>query len=135
MDNNVRKALESWLKNVQVALARYEQVPERSVRLLLSDQDMWRLMNWKSWSLRYAVPVDFILSTLLNYFRHVRRKRPGSISLGISVPSLTGARAQEIIEAAIAASFPNGENFDAQRSEMQDRILGQRLQKFPSGLT
>jgi phytoene dehydrogenase-like protein len=125
----------SWLKKVEGALARYEQVPPGSVHLLLSDEHEFLLMNWKSWSLRYAVSVDFILSTLLNYFRRIRRQRPGSVSLGVSVPSLTGHRAQEIIEAEVAATFPDGENYTAQRAEMRERILGQRLQKFPTGLT
>jgi phytoene dehydrogenase-like protein len=135
MENRIHRATTTWLKTVEAALARYEQVPGRSVKLLLSDQDMWRLLNWKSWSLRYAVSADFILATLLNYFRNVRRRRPGSISLGVSVPSLTGHRVREIIEAAMETAFSNGENFDARRAEMQDRILGQRLQKFPTGLT
>jgi len=122
-----------WLEQVSRALARYEQVPEASVKLLLSDQHTLLLMNWKTWTVRYAVTVDFVLITLLDYFKKIRRKRPYQITLGVGVPQLTGPRAQEIIEAAVSATFPDGENLAAQRSEMMSRIVSRRLLKFPPG--
>ena len=54
----------------------------------------------------YAVSADFILSTLLDYFKPIRQRRPGTISLGVGVSLLIGPRAQEIIRTAVAAAFP-----------------------------
>jgi hypothetical protein len=71
-----------WPREIEAALARYEHVPRSAVRRRVSDQHEFLLLNWKSWSLRYAVSVDFILGTLLDYFRRIRRQRPGDVSLG-----------------------------------------------------
>lgn len=134
MQKKLQLWCDRWLRQVANALARYENVPSASVDLLLKDKHSLLLLNWKTWMVRYAVPVDFILITLLEYFKKIRRRNPGRITLGVGVPQLTGERAQEIIEAAVAAAFPDNENFAAQRSEITSRIVSRRLQKFPPGL-
>jgi hypothetical protein len=57
------------------------------------------------------------------------------VTLGVGVAQLTGPRAQEIIEQQVAASFPDGENHAAAMGELRSRMLGVRLETFPTGLT
>ena len=133
---NWMRSARSWLTKVEQALARYEHVPPRSVNLFLSDEQMFQLLNWKTWSLRYEVSVDFILTTLLDYYQKIRQlRRHHAVTLGVGVAQLTGPRAQEIIEQQAAASFPDGENHAAARGELRSRMLGVRLEEFPIGLT
>jgi hypothetical protein len=114
-------AVHRLVRQVERALARYEHALPRLVHLALSRDDQWLFLNWKSWRLRYAVTVDFILTTLLDHFNRIRQKTRGTISLGVSVPLLTGPRAEEIIKTAVADAFPNGENLDVQRYQKAQR--------------
>ena len=123
-------AVHRLVRQVERALARYEHALPRLVHLTLSRDDQWLFLNWKSWRLRYAVTVDFILTTLLDHFNRIRQKTKGTISLGVSVPLLTGPRAHEIIKTAVAAAFPNGENVDVQRYEKAQQILKKRMREY-----
>ena len=129
-ENNIEKTVQIWVKKVERALAHYEQVSPKSVRLSLSREDEWLFLRWKSWSVRYAVSADFMLTTLLDHFNRIRKSSSASISLGVSVPLLTCPRAHEIITTAVAAAFPNGENLDVQRYENAQRILKKRMREY-----
>lgn len=86
------------------------------------------LLNLKSWSLRYTVSLDFILSVLLEYFQRVRRTNTGFF--GVGVAQLTGPRAQEILEQAIRTSFPADEHIAVRNSDIRVRLLDHQLQEY-----
>jgi len=125
---------QQWIKQIERALAQYENIHPSYVvnlRKLIGTKHGFLLLNWKSWSQRYAVSVDFILTTLLDYYGKRRQQRQGKVSLGIATTSLTGTRAREIVEHEVAAQFPGGENFTSRSADLKNRILTRRLQKFP----
>ena len=91
------------------------------VPLPQKDADRKRLLNMLVWSRRYNVTVEFILDALLGYFKNFRKPSSG---LGVSVVSLTGVRARQIVEEAVVKAYPAGENETAARQAQRNKILG-----------
>ena len=91
------------------------------VPLPQKDADRKRLLNLLVWSRRYNVTVEFILDALLGYFKNFRKPSSG---IGVSVVSLTGVRARQIVEEAVVKAYPAGENETAARQAQRNKILG-----------
>lgn len=122
-------ACKVWLRKVSKALADYDHTPEDSIRLYqLPDEHKVLLMNWKAWSLHFAVDASFILATLLDYYQHIRHHGTGFF--GIRVAQLTGQRALEILQQQIALTYPAGECYAVRDSEIRARLLNHQLKKF-----
>lgn len=125
------KPIDNWLQQVAEAFARYENVPVRQVFRFRPGKHGYLFMTWKSWSLRYAVNVEFIIRTLLDYYGRIRRPSGSCITFGVHVNQLVGPRAQQLVEQAVIAAYPAGENYAAVQSDIRSKILTRRLQKFP----
>jgi len=126
------KAADAWAVVIEEAFARYERVP--NLKLRLSPENKFLLLNWKVWCLRYHVSPDFVLTTILDYYNKIRRRHAQFITMGLAMNSITGERAQEIIEAAVAVEFPNRENEALHASEIQARMLRQQFPSFDPAL-
>ncbi len=121
--STVDRYCHQWSQEIAQALAQYDNLPIERVIV----PSNFALLNWKSWGLRYAISVDFILQTLLNYYSKIRRNVG---SLGIGIKQLTGSRAHEIVMQAVIASFPDGENYTVQSNDLRERMLLRPLPKF-----
>lgn len=117
--------IDTWAARVSEALIRVEKrrrliegkppMPCENVLCALlprDSRDRLRLLNFKVWSARYAVSLDFILEQLLfQYFKKNRRLWAfPNITLGVAVSALTGHVARRFIEEAALREFPNREN-------------------------
>ena len=70
-----------------------------------------RLLNLKVWSLRYCVPLEFILDTITWIFRRKRVENRKTLVLGLPANLATCPTARIYLEEAILRAFPNGENY------------------------
>jgi hypothetical protein len=123
-----------WAAQVAQSLLRLENAKRRlsnlppltgvDVLVPRSGENGLRLLNLRTWALRYSVDLDFILSFLLHrYFAKARRKPFGNeISLGISTAALTGVAARQALEEEITHAFPSGENVRAAREDLRRHI-------------
>jgi hypothetical protein len=81
-------------------------------------------MNWKVWSLRYHISVEFILATLYRVWRCGPKVHSnGSASLSLSIPSATGKRAREIIQDEVVRAYPARENEQLAKEEARRRWM------------
>ncbi len=124
-ERRVDRYCQDWSREVTQALARYDNLPVERVIVPSS----FALLNWKSWSLRYAVSVDFIVQTLLAYYSKIRRDVG---SLGIGIKQLTGVRAHEIVMQNVTVTFHDGENYTVYSNDLRERMLLRPLPKFDS---
>ena len=120
----LKRTIAKWEEQIYSALRTVENrrrkeahlppYPE-SVRIYLptGKNAILQFLNWKVWSLRYCVSLEFILDVLLSYYRAQRKVRDNekALHLGIPVSVLTGVRSRIIIEEAVVKAFPNGENY------------------------
>ena len=117
-------ALRRWRWQVVRAMARKLVVPMKAVWLSAKPDDLLRLMNWKVWTRRYNVSLEFILDTIfLHYNRKVRRGKK-YVSVGVPVSLLTGEKAREVIEQALSRLYTEQENVAAAKSDLRLKILG-----------
>jgi len=127
-------ATASWITEVSHALVRIENLKRRAANdsllppetkaVLLRGENALRLLNLRTWTIRYNVNIDFILSFLLDKYFVKMRSKPmaGEVSLGITAAALTGVKARRVLEEEIALAFPTGENIKAAREETRHRI-------------
>jgi hypothetical protein len=105
-------------RSLQSILARLDNKP--AVTLFLSPEDKVRLLNLHVWSLRYSVPLDYIVQVLLKRL-FAKHRRPNR-SLGIRVSSLTGNSAELFVAEQAQKDFPNQEMKTAAK-EQKKRTL------------
>lgn len=105
-------------------MAELEGVSEDNVVVAPGRYDRYRLLNLAVWQERYRVSLRFLLQTLFAYYKQIRR-RSRTPGLRITVAALTGIRSRQIIEEAVLATYPSGENFSMARVQDQLRYLGQ----------
>lgn len=87
----------------------------------VKDKDLARLHRLWMWSQRYSISLEYVTGTLVTYFargveRHTGRKSKG---LGVSIPTLTGDVAENILRQQIEKDFPDRENVAAYRDAQQ----------------
>ncbi len=76
------------------------------------------LLNWKVWTLRYHVSLDFLLTFFLRIYADQRKisRDHRTLSLGLPVSMVTGPGARKRLEEEVARMYPNRENRLADRS-------------------
>jgi hypothetical protein len=113
--------IEHWRNHVKHTISQLHQVPEGQVRLTNKPAERLRMLTWKAWCYRYHISLTFILETLLRRFSYIRPIQPGSLNMPIT--TLTGPKAQEILEQEILKTFPNGENLEMERCSLRQKML------------
>lgn len=92
--------------------------------LHLRPDDRLRLTIFQSWATRHKVPLNYVLKTLVGYWRS-KTRRPGKKSvLGVTLAALTSRTSEEILKARIAKDFPSGENVTQWNLNAQRVLLG-----------
>lgn len=126
-----------YMARLAQALARIEGVPVEAVYITAKPQNQIRLMNWQVWATRYSVSLDFVIHTLLRHYNSIRehqRRSSQRFRLGLPIAAVTGAAAQRVVEQAVAATYPAGENWEMLRSELRMRMLSEpSIVKIRSG--
>jgi hypothetical protein len=121
---DLQEDLNAWDEVIRQAFLRFENRlrQERQLRpfpdtvtihVPSGPRSTLQLLNWKIWCTRYSVSVDFIMETLLFCYARCRRlsKKENEIQLGLASGLLTGSRARQLVEEAVARAYPNGENY------------------------
>ena len=124
-ENTLMDALELWERRVALAMRHVADVsPSTKVWVCGNVENRIRLMNWKVWSLRYHVSIEFILTTLYKVWHCSPKFSPdGSVSLGLSASAATGKRAREIIQDEVIRTYPAKENELLAKEEIRSRWL------------
>ena len=124
-ENMLMDALELWERRVALAVRHIAgALPTAKVWICGNVENRLRLMNWKVWSLRHHVSVEFILATLYKVWRCSPKFCPdGSVSLGLSASAATGKRAREIIQDEVLRTYPAKENELLAKEEIRSRWL------------
>jgi hypothetical protein len=124
-ENVFAEKLKSWELRIALAVRHVAKVPPITKVWVCNNLESYlRLMNWKVWSLRYHVSVEFILATLYRVWRCGPKSHPnGSVSLGLSIPAATGKRAREIVQDEIIRAYPARENEQLAKEEARRRWM------------
>lgn len=127
-DNDLEEALRLWERRVAIAVRRVADVsPATKAWVCSNPENRLRLMNWKVWALRHHVSAEFILSALYKAWRSGPKFHPdGSVSLGLSISSATGKRAEEIVQDEVRRTYPARENELLAREEIRCRCMDLR---------
>lgn len=91
--------LHQWKQELVQAREKYKASQE-SIRTNVAI----RLLNLRTWHLRYQVPLSFIISTLLQRYAYIRKhyiQRNEKHKLGVSVKILTSIKSRSFIEEEI----------------------------------
>lgn len=80
-----------------------------------------RLLTWKVWSARYRVPLRFVVSTIMDAFRTIRGPIRGRF--GISIATLCGKRAEQILQEALLKTYPAGENETLWETDLENQLI------------
>jgi hypothetical protein len=128
-NGDIRKAVEQITEQVTAALLRVEEShaahednPTAGKRVYVSPSI--HFLNWHVWSLRYHVPLEFIIDFLLfEKFRLQRQVKPFTISLGLGIEAITGPAACQAVENHVMLTYPNGENILAYRQSILCRMM------------
>ena len=108
----IKKALVS-AENRRRKEARLSLLPEGIVVWLPSgpSTDM-RLLNWRVWSMRYGVTIEYVLDAVILTYGKTRKwsRREGELLFGFSVALVTGETMRERLEERVARDFPNDEH-------------------------
>ena len=129
MSNDTLDAmLQRWKTELECALLHAENNAraERHLPALPTTTKVWipstrcallALINLRVWCVRYAVPLDFILRTLLYRYRTIRttQRTTTDVHLGIPTAVLCGQRSRNAVEEAVLRTFPADENHRACR--------------------
>lgn len=107
-------AVEDTLRRLENARRREQNIP------LLNDKEViyipggpkasLQILNLKVWCNRYCVSLSFILETLLENFKYLR-KHDNYVCLGVGATTISGGLAKRKLKEAIIKTFPNGENY------------------------
>ena len=91
----------------------------------ISESDRHKLYRLWMWSQRYSVSLDYILSVLVPYFSKGVEKRTGKKSkgLGVSIATLVGDVAEDVLQKAIAKDNPDSDHLGMYREEQRDKVL------------
>jgi hypothetical protein len=88
------------------------------------DDDLYRLLSLRTWTLRYKLPLSEILEIILKFWDSIVSKRRMKAlqkqqfrGLGCTIPCLCGDRSQEIVAEYVKKKYPNGENVRAWKAE------------------
>ena len=94
---------------------------KRSYFKALPQDDQYRLLTLRTWSIKYKVPVSFVIQTVVEYWMRKLppRKKTG---IGISVSTLTGPTSEKILTAEIERLYPDQEHLRAWKSEAQMKL-------------
>ncbi len=85
---------------------------------------LYRLLSLRTWTLRYKLPLDEVLTVVLGFWDNVINKRRTRVlseqrGLGCTIPCLCGDRSEELIEEYIKRKYPNGEHIRAWKMSKQ----------------
>ena len=111
----------AWKLQVEESLKRHEIQHFQGRYEQPGSHNSIRLLNWKVWSLRYGVSLNWIIDHLLQYYAKARRGSPNS--LGISITTLTGEKAQQALMAMLAQEFSSKENLAVRRTALQIKMI------------
>ena len=126
---SVQGDLQNQAGEVKLAVERWlHRADDSTVKLFLSDDDKFRLLRLKVWSIRWSIPVDEILDILIPILRKVvegkgRQWKRLNKGLGIRITTLTGEASEKILIREIDRRYPQGENVSVLKSAEQDRQL------------
>ena len=93
-----------------------DEAPRKYRFVVMPNKDqLFHLLNWKVWSMRYKVSLDFIMTFVFAEYNDRRRpsKDPWTLSFGFPVQMVTGAACRRRLEEEVARLYPNGENYKA----------------------
>jgi hypothetical protein len=117
--NALLRETHEWATEVEQALRIYDDEARaadgqpwqrKMVSLPVKEKDLIRLLNWKVWTLRYGVCLQFIVDFVLKRHNRDRILVPGVSTLGMTAARLTSPAIREELEAEIKRVYPNGEN-------------------------
>lgn len=116
--------LHRWNEQVKQAflergIVHYRQEPE----------DLLRYLNWKVWTLRYGVPLNWIVGHILQYFEKAREGKGNT--LGIGSAALTGATMEQFLREHLLQEYPNGENIKLLAARTRERVMGEKRRAIP----
>lgn len=111
------------MEAVEHALVIYEDQermrldkPPRRYRLVVMPQrqiDMVRMLNWKVWTMRYKIPLHFILTFVMRVYPDQRRasRDPMVLNFGFQTALVTGVAFRKRLEEEVVRRYPQGENY------------------------
>lgn len=116
---------------VENRLRKKEGLDPLSQRTRITVKEPIRLLNLRVWTLRYHVPLEFILNALWPRYRAIRkplvqnpllRKRTEGFYFSLT-PQLTGEASRGLLERAVLQAYPGGENYKAYLQKLRDKGL------------
>jgi hypothetical protein len=124
--SKVGKALRLFENRRRIAAHQKPFFPFNSVEIAELKSSQLQLYNWKVWTFRHCISLEFILEVLLTYWRNQRHIKPTDqeIKFGLPVSLLTGDRSRMIIEEAVQRAFPTGENWKVMLQPSRPLPLG-----------
>jgi len=86
----------------------------------LKREDEIRCLRLEQWEEKYRVPLWWILQTLVPIWRRKFAKYSLG-AFGVKIPTLVGAKSEEIIRSEIKTQFPDGENVRQWKAREQQK--------------
>ena len=120
-----------WSLRVVQSLITIENTSNSTVKYQI--EDTWidrsvlgrrRMLNWKVWSMRYNVSLEFILGFLLQRYGYMRRKKPPHLVIGLPTASITGESARDALERYVDDVYPGRENHSDRNHRDHIMIFG-----------
>ena len=86
--------------------------------------DQLRLLRFRTWSLVYKVDIGEILDIVVPVLRSYHSSyRPTGRGLGMTLGTLTGKMAEDVLRKELERRYPQNENVEVWREEERDRQL------------
>jgi hypothetical protein len=142
LSTNTKFELNALLQNAKDAWARTQVVVKRELGekhtlQWMSLVDRQRLTVLLVWEQKYKVSLEWMVELLLNHYQG-KRKRVTSgrhyrnPALPVRVVTLVSETSRELIENAIEAAYPNGENVQMWRTRMRHLLATSAVEVEPS---
>jgi hypothetical protein len=128
---DLKDELREWNHKIEFAILNYEnkirhfqnKPPLRAeARVTVPSGALAQLMlyNWKIWTIRYCVSLDFIIETIFTRYDMMRLKSSSEaiVQFGLATNLVTGPKARQIVEEAVVKAYPNLENYRVAKQQM-----------------
>jgi len=128
---DLKDELREWNYKIELAILNYENKIRHSqnkpplraeARVTVPSGALAQLMfyNWKVWTIRYCIPLDFIVETIFTRYDTMRLKSGSQafVIFGLPTALITGPKARQIIEETVITAYPNGENYRVSKQQM-----------------
>jgi len=131
----LKEKTKAWAKEVEATLRliddrnhlRQHKPPRAYKWVAMPREDqLLSLLNWKVWTMRYKVSLDFVMTFVLQVYVDRRKpsKNPWTLNFGLPVPLVTGVSCRKRLEEEVARRFPNGENLKAAKCSEPSVVRG-----------